>query len=71
MQTLSLPAFLSVVFIAFFWWARVLTDFFYMSHSDWPTGPLFSIGHICLATHFISMSVPYTILAFITYGAMK
>lgn len=70
-QSLSLPSFLWVLFIALFWWARVLTDFFYMSHSDWPKGPLFSIGHICLATLFISMSVLYSILAFITYGAMK
>ncbi len=66
-QALTLPSFLWVLFIALFWWARVLTDFFYMSHSDWPKGPLFSIGHICLTTLFISMSVLYTILAFIAY----
>jgi hypothetical protein len=70
-QFSSLPTFLWVLFIALFWWARVLTDFFYMSHSDWPKGPLFSIGHVCLTTLFISMSVLYSILAFITYGAMK
>lgn len=70
-QTLTLPSFLWMVFIALFWWARVLTDFFYMNHRDWPQGPLFSIGHICLATLFISMSVLYTALAAIVYGAIK
>jgi hypothetical protein len=68
-ESLSLPAFLWVLFIAIFWWARVLTDFFYMSHSDWPQGPLFSIGHICLTTLFVSMAVLYTILAVISLKA--
>lgn len=70
-QTVSLPIFLWAVFIALFWWARVLTDFFYMNHSDWPQGPLFSVGHVCLATLFISMSILYTVLAFLIYGTMK
>jgi hypothetical protein len=70
-QRLSLPTFLWVLFIALFWWARVLTDLLYMKHSDWPQGPLFSIGHICLATLFISMSVLYSILAAIAYTAMN
>lgn len=70
-QSVSLPSFLWVLFIAFFWWARVLTDFFYMSHSDWPQGPLFSVGHVCLTTLFISMAALYTTLAFITYEAIK
>ena len=70
-QSLSIPSFLWVLFIALFWWARVLTDFIYMKHSDWPQGPLFSIGHVCLTTLFISMSVLYSVLAVITYGAMK
>lgn len=67
-QTLGLPVFLWIIFVALFWWARVLTDFFYMSHSDWPKGPLFSVGHVCLTTLFISMDVLYTVLALITYG---
>jgi hypothetical protein len=70
-QSLSLPSFLWVLFIALFWWARVLTDFFYMKHSDWPQGPLFSICHICLTTLFVSMSVLYSVLAVITYEAVK
>lgn len=71
LQALSLPSFLWVLFIAFFWWARVLTDFFYMSHSDWPQGPLFTVGHVCLTTVFISLAVLYTILALFTFGAIQ
>lgn len=71
LQLVELSSVLWVLFIALFWWARVLTDFFYMSHNDWPQGPLFSIGHICLTTLFISMSVLYTALTVIAYGAMK
>ncbi|MBN8541770.1 MAG: hypothetical protein J0L82_15370 [Deltaproteobacteria bacterium] len=70
-QSLSFPSFLWVLFIALFWWARVLADFFYMNHSDWPQGPLFSVGHVCLSTLFFSLSALYTILAYITYGAIK
>jgi hypothetical protein len=67
----SLSSLLWILFIALFWWARVLTDFFYMSHEDWPQGPLFTIGHVCLTTLFISMAVLYTTLAIIAYGAIK
>lgn len=67
---LGLPVFLWTTFIALFWWARVLTDFFYMSHSDWPQGPLFSVGHVCLTTLFITMAVLYSALSFLIYGAM-
>ena len=70
-QALGVPVLLWIVFIALFWWARVLTDFFYMSHSDWPKGPLFSIGHVCLSTLFISMAVLYSVLSIIVYGVMK
>ncbi len=70
-QTLGLSSFLWVLFIALFWWARVLTDFFYMNHSDWPQGPLFSVGHVCLTTLFISMAVLYGVLAFFAYVATK
>ena len=59
------------VFIALFWWARVLTDFFYMSHGDWPKGPLFSVGHVCLSTLFVSMATLYSVLSVIIYGVMK
>ena len=70
-QTLGMPVLLWTVFIALFWWARVLTDFFYMSHSDWPKGPLFSVGHVCLSTLFISMATLYSVLSVVIYGVMK
>lgn len=70
-QSLGAPVFLWTVFIALFWWARVLTDFFYMSHSDWPKGPLFSVGHVCLSTLFISMAVLYSFVSAIIFGVMK
>ncbi|RYZ99004.1 MAG: hypothetical protein EOP11_19975, partial [Proteobacteria bacterium] len=41
-QGMTAPTVLWLVFIAVFWWARVLTDFFYMKHEDWPQGPLFT-----------------------------
>jgi hypothetical protein len=68
---LQAPALLWTLFIALFWWARVLTDFFYMSHADWPHGPLFAIGHICLTTLFISMACLYTALSLLIYTFMK
>ena len=49
-----------VIFIALFWWARVLIDTLYFKHSDWPEGPLFVIGHICLTTLFICLAGAYT-----------
>lgn len=70
-QALGVPVLLWTVFIALFWWARVLTDFFYMSHSDWPKGPLFSVGHVCLSTLFMSMAVLYSALSVVIYGVMK
>jgi len=61
-------ALLWICFIALFWWARVLTDFFYMSHDDWPKGPLFTIGHICLTTLFISLALLFTVIAIVASG---
>ncbi len=49
-----------ILFIALFWWARVGIDFLYMKHEDWPQGPLFTVGHICLTTLFITMTALYT-----------
>lgn len=59
-----------MVFIALFWWARVLTDLFYMNHEDWPKGPLFSVGHVCLSTLFLSMAVLYSALSILVFAAM-
>jgi RsiW-degrading membrane proteinase PrsW (M82 family) len=43
------------VFIAVYWTARVLVDAFYFSHSDWPRGRLFVVGHFLLTSLFSSL----------------
>lgn len=68
-QNLGSPAaLLWLLFIALFWWARVLTDFFYMSHEDWPQGPLFTVGHTCLATLFLFLACLYSALLAAGFG---
>ena len=52
-----------LVYISIFWWARILIDFFYMKPSDWPEGPLFRVGHVCLSTLFMTMVITYSALA--------
>ena len=60
------PARAWLLFIALFWWARVLTDTFYFSHADWPEGPLFRIGHVCLTTVFVALAALYAALFLVT-----
>lgn len=50
------------VFIAVYWTARVLVDIFYFSHSDWPRGRLFVVGHILLTLLFTSLAVIFAAL---------
>lgn len=50
------------VFIAVYWTARVLVDAFYFSHSDWPRGRVFVIGHILLTSVFISLAAIFAAL---------
>jgi Membrane bound O-acyl transferase family len=59
----SVSVFLWLCFIAMFWWARVLIDFFFMKDEDWPRGPLFRVGHICLSTLFLTLAGLYSLLA--------
>lgn len=66
-EVYSGPGKLWVLFIALFWWARILIDFFYMKHSDWPEGPLFRIGHVCLSTLFMTMTFLYSAMASFLY----
>lgn len=66
----ALPSLLWTVFVALFWWARVLIDWLYMNHTDWPKGPLFTVGHICLTTLFLSMATLYSILSLVIFRAM-
>lgn len=50
------------VFIAVYWTARVLVDIFYFSHSDWPRGRFFVVGHILLTSLFISLAAIFAAL---------
>jgi alginate O-acetyltransferase complex protein AlgI len=45
--------------IALFWTMRVLVDFFYFKHEEWPEGFLFVAGHAALTTLFILMASVY------------
>ena len=59
------PAALGLVaFNGLFWTTRVIVDFSYFKHSDWPSGLLFVIGHCCLSTTFIAIViVDWSVLA--------
>ncbi len=51
-------------FIGLFWTARILVDFFYYKHSDWPKGKEFVIGHFLLTSLFIFLAATYLSLVF-------
>jgi alginate O-acetyltransferase complex protein AlgI len=46
-------------FIAIFWTLRILVDFVYFEHSDWPTGVQFVVGHFLLTTLFMALASTY------------
>jgi RsiW-degrading membrane proteinase PrsW (M82 family) len=46
-------------FIGLYWTARVLVDAFYFSHSDWPQGKKFVIGHMLLTALFCFLAASY------------
>ena len=46
-------------FIGFYWTARILVDAFYFSHTDWPQGRQFVIGHILLTSLFSCLALTY------------
>ncbi len=46
-------------FIAVFWTLRILVDFFYYEHSDWPKGFQFVLGHILLTALFVALAGTY------------
>jgi len=43
-------------FIAVFWTIRILVDFIYFEHSDWPAGTQFVVGHILLTCLFVALA---------------
>jgi len=52
------------VFIAIFWTTRILVDFLYFEHSDWPQGIQFVVGHILLTTLFFALALTYWAVVF-------
>jgi RsiW-degrading membrane proteinase PrsW (M82 family) len=46
-------------FMGLYWTARILVDAFYFSHSDWPMGAQFVIGHFLLTTLFSFLAASY------------
>jgi hypothetical protein len=46
-------------FIAFFWTSRIVVDFAYFEHSDWPAGRQFVIGHFLLTALFVALASTY------------
>jgi hypothetical protein len=46
-------------FIAIFWTLRIVVDFVYFEHSDWPKGIQFVVGHFFLTALFAVLAVTY------------
>jgi hypothetical protein len=47
------------VFIGVYWTARILVDFTYYKHKDWPTGRSFVVGHAMLTLLFAFLASTY------------
>jgi hypothetical protein len=47
------------IFIGTYWLLRIIVDFTYYSHSDWPKGKGFAIGHVLLTLLFVFLSATY------------
>jgi alginate O-acetyltransferase complex protein AlgI len=47
------------LFIAVFWSVRVVVDFTYFTHADWPPGDEFVIGHTCLSALFMFLALTH------------
>jgi alginate O-acetyltransferase complex protein AlgI len=46
-------------FIGLYWTTRVVVDAVYFSHSDWPAGRAFLLGHILLTSLFSFLALSY------------
>jgi alginate O-acetyltransferase complex protein AlgI len=46
-------------FIGVYWTARILVDAIYFSHSDWPKGMAFVVGHALLTLLFSFLAASY------------
>jgi hypothetical protein len=47
------------IFIGTYWLLRIVVDFTYYNHSDWPKGKGFVIGHLFLTLLFVLLSATY------------
>lgn len=47
------------IFIGTYWLLRIVVDFTYYSHSDWPQGKGFVVGHLLLTLLFVFLSATY------------
>lgn len=45
--------------IAVFWTARIVVDFLYFSHEDWPSGTKYVVGHAMLTSLFLLLVAIY------------
>ena len=50
------------LFISLFWTVRVIVDFSYFKHTDWPPGDEFIIGHTCLTALFSFLAITHWVL---------
>jgi alginate O-acetyltransferase complex protein AlgI len=46
-------------FIGIYWATRIVVDFTYYDHKDWPRGPGFVIGHVLLTLLFAFLAATY------------
>jgi len=46
-------------FIGIYWTTRIVVDAIYFSHSDWPKGRTFVLGHILLTSLFSLLAASY------------
>jgi len=53
------PALALTAFIGIYWLLRVVVDFTYFEHADWPKGRTFVAGHVLLTLLFVFLLVTY------------
>ena len=46
-------------FIGIYWLLRIVVDFMYYDHADWPKGTAFVAGHVLLTSLFVFLSFTY------------
>jgi len=46
-------------FIGLYWLLRIIVDFAYYSHQDWPSGAAFRVGHVLLTSLFVFLCSSY------------